>query len=122
MTKARKDGERRPIYVGLDVSKNETQLCVVGVDGAKLLEAKVATEPDALVRAIAKTSEKHEARVELIGLEMGAMAGWLWRELRAWSLPVVCIDARHAHAALSTRMNSETDQQTIRGIVCPSRS
>lgn len=61
MTKSRKDGERRPVYVGLDVSKNETQLCVVGADGAKLFEAKVATEPDALVRAIARTAERHAA-------------------------------------------------------------
>lgn len=115
MAKSRKDDERRPVYVGLDVSKNETQLCVVGADGAKLFEAKVATEPDAIVRAIAKTAEKHEARIELIGLEMGGMAGWLCRELRAWRLPVVCIDARHAHAALSTRMN-KTDRGDARGI------
>ena len=115
MTKARRSDERRPVYVGLDVSKNETQLCVVAADGAKLFEAKVATEPGALVRAIAKTTEKHGARVELIGLEMGGMASWLWRELKAWSLPVVCIDARHAHAALSTRMN-KTDRGDARGI------
>ena len=75
MTKLSKDGERRPVYIGLDVSKNETQLCVVGAEGAKLFEAKVATEPGALVRVIAKAAEKHGARVELIGLEMGAMAG-----------------------------------------------
>lgn len=115
MTKSSKDGERRSVYVGLDVSKNETQLCVVDADGAKLFERKVATDPDALVRAIARTVDKHDARVELIGLEMGAMASWLWRELQAWSLPVVCIDARHAHAALSTRMN-KTDRGDARGI------
>ena len=114
MTESRKGGDRRPIYVGLDVSKNETQLCVVDADGAKLFEAKVATDPGALVRAIAKTAERREARVELIGLEMGAMAGWLWRE-KAWGLPVVCIDARHAHAALPTRMN-KTDRGDARGI------
>ena len=74
---------RRPIYVGLDVSKNELRLCVLGADGAKLFETKVGTEPDALVGAIARIAEKYEARVELIGLQMGAMAGWLWRELRA---------------------------------------
>ena len=99
---------RRTIYVGLDASKDETRLCVLGADGAKLFEAKVGTEPHALVGAIARTADKHEARVELIGLQMGAMAGLLWRELRAWSLTFICIDARHAHAALSTRMNSET--------------
>ncbi|MEM7488647.1 MAG: transposase [Pseudomonadota bacterium] len=88
-------------------------------DGAKLFEAKVATEPGAIVRAIARMAETHDAHVALIGLEMGAMAGWLWRELKAWGLPVVCIDARHAHAALSTRMNSEADQRRVRGIARP---
>jgi transposase len=33
------------------------------------------------------------------------MAIWLWRELCRVGLPVVCIDARHAHAALSVRIN-----------------
>ena len=48
---------------------------MVGADGVKLFKAKVATEPDALFRVIARTAEKHNARVELIGLEMGGMAG-----------------------------------------------
>lgn len=36
------------------------------------------------------------------------MASWLWHELRRVDLPVVCIDARHAHAALSVRMNKSS--------------
>ncbi len=87
---------------------------MVAANGAKLFEAKVATEPDVLVRAIAKTAEKHGARIELVGLEMGGMAGWLWRELKAWGLPVIWIDARHAHVALSTRTN-KTDRGDARG-------
>jgi transposase len=41
------------------------------------------------------------------------MASWLWHELRRVDLPVVCIDARHAHAALSVRMN-KSDQNDAR--------
>jgi transposase len=37
------------------------------------------------------------------------MASWLWHELRRVDLPVVCIDARHAHAALSVRMNKSKE-------------
>jgi len=33
------------------------------------------------------------------------MASWLWHELKPVDLPVVCVDARHAHAVLSVRMN-----------------
>src|ERR1700687_2590597 len=43
------------------------------------------------------------------------MASWLWHELRRLALPVVCIDARHAHAALSVRMN-KSDQNDARGL------
>jgi transposase len=31
---------------------------------------------------------------ERIGFETGAMASWLWHELRRVDLPLVCIDAR----------------------------
>src|SRR6202140_5832151 len=43
------------------------------------------------------------------------MASWLWHELRRVDLPVVCIDAQHAHAALSVRMN-KSDQNDARGL------
>ncbi|UEM12329.1 IS110 family transposase [Bradyrhizobium barranii subsp. barranii] len=55
------------------------------------------------------------AHAERIGFETGAMASWLWHELRRVELPVVCIDARHAHAALSVRMN-KSDQNDARGL------
>jgi transposase len=51
---------------------------------------------------------KRAPHAERIGVETGAMASWLWHELRRVDLPVVCIDARHAHAALSVRMNNTT--------------
>ncbi|MDB5410361.1 MAG: transposase [Rhodospirillales bacterium] len=44
------------------------------------------------------------------------MASWLWHELKRIDLPVVCIDARHAHAALSVRMN-KSDPNDARGLV-----
>lgn len=43
------------------------------------------------------------------------MASWLWHELRRVELPVVCIDARHAHAVLSVRMN-KSDRNDARGL------
>jgi transposase len=48
---------------------------------------------------------KRAPHAERIGFETAAMAGWLWHALRCVDLPVVCSDARHAHAALSVRMN-----------------
>ena len=88
-------------YVGLDVSQKETAMCVVDQDGKVLFEGKIPSDPGALVRAI----QKRAPSADRIGFETGAMASWLWHELKRVGLLVVCVDARHAHAALSVRMN-----------------
>ena len=43
------------------------------------------------------------------------MASWLWHELKRVGLPVVCVDAHHAHAVLSVRMN-KSDPNDARGL------
>jgi hypothetical protein len=42
-----------------------------------------------------------------IDLETGPTATWLWTELRQLGLPVICIDARHAKAALKTQLSND---------------
>jgi transposase len=86
-------------YVGLDVSQRETSKCVINRDGAIVYEGKAKSDPGALTELL----RKRAPNAERIGFETGAMASWLW--LRRVDLPVVCIDARHAHAALSVRIN-----------------
>ena len=98
-------------YVGLDVSQKETTVCVVDQNGKVLFEGKAASDPGALARLIGK---RHQL-AERIGFETGAMASWLWHELKRVGLPVVCVDARHAHAALSVRMN-KSDPNDARGL------
>jgi len=98
-------------YVGLDVSQKETSVCVINEVGQVLFEGKAKSDPGALTELLRKRAP-HAAR---IGFETGAMASWLWHELRRVDLPVVCIDARHAHAALSVRMN-KSDQNDARGL------
>ena len=110
MTDRHRADETR-LHVGLDVSKESTQVCVVDADGRVVFEGRAATDPDALARVLARRAPG----AERVGLEMGAMASWLWHGLRAHGLPAICIDARHAHAALSTRMN-KTDRNDARGI------
>ena len=98
-------------YVGLDVSQKETSVCVVSETGQVIFEGKAKSDPGALTALL----RKRAPRAERIGFETGAMASWLWHELRRVDLPVVCIDARHAHAALSVRMN-KSDQNDARGL------
>jgi transposase len=98
-------------YVGLDVSQKETAMCVVDQDGKVLFEGKVPSDPGALAQAIGKRAPD----AERVGFETGAMASWLWHELKRVGLPVVCVDARHAHAALSVRIN-KSDPNDARGL------
>jgi transposase len=86
-------------YVALDVSLKEISVCVIDVAGAVVFEGKVAADPKILISLIrAKAPE-----VVKVGLETGATSPWLYHTLRAAELPVLLMDARHAHAALSMR-------------------
>src|SRR6476661_7364138 len=98
-------------YVGLDVSQREAAVCVVNETGQVIFEGKAKSNPGVLTDLLSK----HAPHAERIGFETGAMASWLWHELKRIGLPVVCIDARHAHAALSVRMN-KSDQNDARGL------
>src|SRR6202049_5285759 len=88
-------------YVGVDVSMEETSVCVIDAAGSTVWEGKVVSEPSALVRVL----ERRAPQVVRVGLETGPTSTWLWHELRAAKIPVICIDARHAQAALSMRLN-----------------
>ncbi len=96
-------------YVGLDVSLKETSICVVEEKGEILCEGTVISEPEAIADFI-KTKAPHAKR---IGLETGPTSTWLWHELRALGLPVICIDARHAKAALSMQINKSDRNDAV---------
>lgn len=98
-------------YVGLDVSLDETAVCVVGEDGQVLAERKVPSTVEAIAAFVAAKSPG----TVRIGLETGSLSVWLHGELRARGLPVICIDARHAKAALSMRIN-KTDRNDAAGL------
>ncbi len=98
------------LYVGLDVSLKETSICVVDGKGEIVSEGTVISEPSAIA-AFIKAKAGGALR---IGLETGPTTTWLWHELRALGLPVICIDARHAKAALSLQIN-KSDRWRCRG-------
>ena len=98
-------------YVGLDVSLRQTAVCVVDQTGKVKREGMVASDPDAIADFIVN----HAPHVARIGLETGATSNWLWTELKKKELPVICIDARHAKAALKLQIN-KTDRNDAVGI------
>ena len=98
-------------YVGLDVSLKQTAVCVVDQAGKIRREGTVASEPKAIADFIAANAPQ----VVRIGFESGATSTWLWTELKKFGLPVICIDARHAKAALKMQIN-KSDRNDAVGI------
>lgn len=97
------------LYVGMDVSLKETSICVVDDGGEIRFEGTVFSEPEVIAEFI-KAKAPRAAR---IGLETGPTTTWLWHELRALGLPVICIDARHAKAALSMQINKSDRNDAV---------
>ena len=94
-----------------DVSLKLTAICIVDRTGKIEREGVVSSDPEAIAIFI-KSHAPHVARV---GLETGATATWLWTELNKLGLPVICIDARHAKAALKMQIN-KSDRNDAVGI------
>src|SRR5918997_3840938 len=93
-----------PLYVGLDVSQKETEICVVDGDGRRVWRGKCPSRPE----AITETLKQQAPDAAKIGMETGPLAIWLWHGLRALGVPVDCLHARHVAAALSLQV-SKTD-------------
>ena len=98
-------------YVGLDVSLKLTAICIVDQTGKIEREGVVASDPEAIAAFI----KLHAPHVIRVGLETGATSTWLWTELNKMGLPVICIDARHAKAALKMQIN-KSDRNDAVGI------
>ena len=98
-------------FAGLDVSVKETSVCIVDETGRIVREAKVASEPDALLAVLANPAY----RFKRIGLEAGPLSQWLFSALAEASLPAICVETRHMRAALKAQIN-KTDRNDARGI------
>jgi transposase len=98
-------------YVGLDVSLEETSICVLDQSGSVVFEGTAPSRPE----SIAGVLRRRAPNSIRITFETGSLANWLWHELKVLGFPVLCIDARHAHAALSMRIN-KSDLNDARGL------
>jgi transposase len=98
-------------YARLDVSQQETRICVIDASGAVPWAGKARSEPAALAAVL----RRHAPDLTRAVLESGAISGWLRGGLVEQGLPAVCIDARAAHGALKQR-RSKTDRGDAEGL------
>ena len=99
-------------FVGLDVSMNETSVCVVDDAGKVILERKVPTEPADIIAVLTSLGVSFGR----IGIEAGPLSQWLVHALTAAELPVICVETRHMKALLTAQQINKTDRNDARGI------
>jgi transposase len=98
-------------YAGIDVSLERSSVCVVDATGGIVREAKVASEPEALVALLGRLG----LPLTRVGLEAGPLSQWLHAGLTAAGFEAVLLETRHVKAALSA-MVVKTDRKDARGI------
>ena len=98
-------------YAGIDVSLEQSSVCVVDATGRIVREAKVPSEPEALARFFGQLG----VIVTRIGLEAGPLSQWLHAGLRRAGFETVLLETRQVKAALSA-MVVKTDRKDARGI------
>jgi transposase len=98
-------------YAGLDVSLEETAVCVIDQSGQVVAEAKRASEPE----AIATFLEPWAGSLARVGLEAGGLSPWLHEGIAAAGLPAVTIETRRmkAYAKASPVKTDRRDAQLI---------
>lgn len=98
-------------YGGIDVSLECSSVCVVDGGGKIVREAKVASEPEALIAWFASLGFS----LERIGLEAGPLSQWLYAALRKSGLAVELLETRHVRDAFKS-MPVKSDRNDARGI------
>src|SRR5262249_28117960 len=77
-------------YAGIDVSLEQSSVCVVDDRGRIVREGKVASDPEALIGWFGS----HGIELSLIGLEAGPLSQWLHGGLSQAGLEVVLLEVR----------------------------
>jgi transposase len=98
-------------YAGIDVSLECSSVCVVDANGKIVREAKVASEPEALIAWFGSLG----LALERIGLEAGPLSQWLFAAMREAGLAVELLETRHVRKAFEA-MPVKSDRNDARGI------
>src|SRR3954468_20365425 len=98
-------------YAGIDVSLELSSVCVVDATGRIVREAKVASEPEALIGWLRGLGFD----LARVGLEAGPLSQWLYAAMRDAGLPVELLETRHVRDTFKA-MPVKTDRKDARGI------
>jgi transposase len=98
-------------YAGIDVSLEDSSVCVVNANGKIVREGKVPSEPDALINWFKSLG----LELSRIGLEAGPMSQWLYAAMTQAGLVVELLETRHVRDAFKA-MPVKSDRNDARGI------
>src|SRR3954452_18519751 len=98
-------------YAGIDVSLESSSVCVVDASGRIVREAKVASEPEALIAWFGGLG----ISLARIGLEAGPLSQGLYASMREAGLAVELLETRHVRDAFKV-MPVKADRKDARGI------
>jgi transposase len=97
-------------FIGLDVSLKDTFISV-REGGQRIWRGKCPSDP----KLIAGVIRKRAPNVKRVVFETGPLSVWFYHALVLEGLPAICIDARHAKAALDMARN-KTDANDADGL------
>lgn len=98
-------------YAGIDVSLEESHVCVIDEMGKVVKELIAGSDP----RSLAESLEPWRGSLVKVGLEAGPLSQWLHAGLSRAGLPVECLETRQLKAVLSASP-VKTDRKDAHGI------
>jgi transposase len=98
-------------FAGLDVSMEETHICVVDREGGIVHETTAATSPEEIAAVLGNAPACNR-----VVFETGRMAPMPHHGLGTVGVPVVCIESRQAYQALKSLKAHKTDRNDAQGL------
>ena len=97
-------------FDGLDISMDETHVCVLDREGV-VRESKTVSTAQAIADELVKAPS-----CSRIVFETGRMAPILFHGLSQLGPPVICVESRQAYQALKSLATHKTDRNDARGL------
>ena len=99
-------------FAGLDISLQETAVCILDQDGNIQKEASIPTDPQSLIEFLRSLPYP----IEKVGMEACTFAAWLHDGFTDAGYKTVCMNAAHTAAAIQAMQRNKTDRNDAQGI------